>query len=160
MSHYSECHSDNPAGAKFCSACGAPLRVACTKCGQLNRPGSKFCNECGSALAAKEPEARERERAGSGAGQILAAVAEPGVGKSRLFHEFKAEASASWTVLEAFSVSHAKSWAFLPLIEMLQAYFGIVSDDAPSLRRDRAAAKLNGLDPALEGALPFIGCVA
>ena len=95
------------------------------------------------------------ERTRSGEGQIVALVAD--LAKSRLFHEFKTVASASWTVTEAFSVSHGKGWPFVPVIEMLHAYFGIGGDDAPTLRRDRVAAKLHELDPALETALPFIG---
>ena len=128
-----------------------PLRTRLEK--SVGRGLSKFVGR--SREKAVFQDAAERTR--SGEGQIVAVVAEPGVGKSRLFHEFKTEASASWTVMEAFSVSHAKGWAFLPVIEMLQAYFGIGSEDAPSLRRDRVAAKLDQLDPALETALPFIG---
>ncbi len=128
-----------------------PLRTRLEK--SVGRGLSKFVGR--SREKAVFQDAAERTR--SGEGQIVAVVAEPGVGKSRLFHEFKTEASASWTVMEAFSVSHGKGWAFLPVIEMLQAYFGIGSEDAPSLRRDKVAAKLDQLDPALETALPFIG---
>jgi class 3 adenylate cyclase len=42
-------------------------------------------------------------------GQIAAAMAEPGVGKSRLFFEFKATSQSGWMVLETFSVSHGRS---------------------------------------------------
>ena len=51
----------------------------------------------------------------------------PGVGKSRLFHEFKAIAQSGWMVLEAFSVSHGKASAYLPVIDLLHAYFEITS---------------------------------
>src|SRR5690348_3120934 len=40
------------------------------------------------------------EQAKSGRGQIVAAMAEPGVGKSRLFFEFKATSKSGWMVLE------------------------------------------------------------
>ena len=49
------------------------------------------------------------EQAKSGRGQIVAAMAEPGVGKSRLFFEFKATSQSGWMVLETFSVSHGKA---------------------------------------------------
>ena len=49
------------------------------------------------------------ERAKAGHGQIVAAMAEPGVGKSRLFFEFKATSQSGWMVLETFSVSHGKA---------------------------------------------------
>jgi hypothetical protein len=48
------------------------------------------------------------ERARSGRGQIVAAIAEAGTGKSRLFFEFKAKNQSGWTVLDAFSVSHGR----------------------------------------------------
>src|SRR5271163_1848534 len=49
------------------------------------------------------------ERAKAGHGQIVAALAEAGVGKSRLLFEFKAASATGWMVLEAFSVSHGKA---------------------------------------------------
>ena len=51
------------------------------------------------------------EQARSGHGQIVAAMAEAGVGKSRLFFEFKATSQSGWMVLETFSVSHGKASA-------------------------------------------------
>jgi class 3 adenylate cyclase len=54
------------------------------------------------------------ERAKSGRGQIVAAMAEAGTGKSRLILEFKAVSQSGWMVLETFSVSHGKASAFLP----------------------------------------------
>ena len=68
----------------------------------------------GGAQACRRPSAKR------GHGQIVAAMAEPGVGKSRLYFEFKATAKAGWMVLEAFSVSHGKASAYLPVIDLLQ----------------------------------------
>jgi len=53
-----------------------------------------------------ESIARAAGLAKSGRGQIVATIAEAGVGKSRLFYEFKAKNRSGWMVLEAFSVSH------------------------------------------------------
>jgi class 3 adenylate cyclase/tetratricopeptide (TPR) repeat protein len=47
----SHCATDNPAGSKFCSGCGAALAPACGACGAPNLPGARFCNECGASLA-------------------------------------------------------------------------------------------------------------
>ena len=107
---------------------------------------------------AKENEALKRaaSRAHSGAGQIVAVVAEPGVGKSRLFFEFKAEVQSEWTVLEAFSLSHGKGSAYLPIVELLQGYFGIVGEDSVVARREKVATKIIGLDPDLESGLPYL----
>jgi hypothetical protein len=43
------------------------------------------------------------EHAKSGHGQIVAAMAEPGVGKSRLCYEFKATSQSGWMVESSFS---------------------------------------------------------
>src|SRR5215469_8166868 len=59
------------------------------------------------------------EQAQAGHGQIVAAMAEPGVGKSRLFFEFKAVSQSGWMVLETVSVSHGKASAYLPVIDLL-----------------------------------------
>jgi len=52
------------------------------------------------------------EQAQTGHGQIVAIMADPGVGKSRLFYEFKATTRSGWIVLETFSVSHGKATAY------------------------------------------------
>src|SRR5579871_4911969 len=57
------------------------------------------------------------EQAKAGHGQIVAAMAEAGAGKSRLFFEFTAITRSDWMVLETFSVSHGKASAYLPVIE-------------------------------------------
>ena len=56
----------------------------------------------------REMEALRRatEQAKAGHGQIVAAMAEPGVGMSRLFYEFKATSQFGWLLLEAVSFSH------------------------------------------------------
>jgi predicted ATPase len=66
---------------------------------------------------------RALERTKGGRGQLVAAIGEAGVGKSRLFFEFKALAQSGCLVLEAFSVSHGKASAYLPIIELLKDYF-------------------------------------
>jgi membrane protease subunit (stomatin/prohibitin family) len=49
------CHTSNPAGAKFCVNCGtslAPPKAAhCTQCGNAVALNAKFCGNCGGALA-------------------------------------------------------------------------------------------------------------
>ena len=63
------------------------------------------------------------ELARAGRGQIVAAMAEAGTGKSRLFFEFKAKNQSGWMVLETFSVSHGKASAYFPVIDLLHNYF-------------------------------------
>jgi class 3 adenylate cyclase/tetratricopeptide (TPR) repeat protein len=96
------------------------------------------------------------ELARDGHGQIVAAIGEPGVGKSRLLYEFKAVTQAGNQVLEAYSVSHGKASAYLPVTEMLRDYFRIVPDDEIRQRREKVAGKIAILDRALEDTLPYI----
>jgi predicted ATPase len=91
-----------------------------------------------------------------GHGQIAAAMAVAGTGKSRLFLEFKATSAAGWMVLETFSVSHGKASAYLPVIDLLHSYFKIVGEDDQRTRREKVAGKLTLLDRTFEDALPYL----
>jgi len=96
------------------------------------------------------------EQAGSGRGQIFAAMAEPGVGKSRLFFEFKATSQSGWMVLETFSVSHGKASAYLPVLDLLHGYFKIAGGDDERSRREKVTGRVIALDPALEDTRPYL----
>jgi class 3 adenylate cyclase len=96
------------------------------------------------------------ERAHSGHGQIVAAMAEAGTGKSRLFFEFKAKNQSGWTVLEAFSVSHGKASAYLPVLDLLHGYFEITAEDDGRRRRQKILGKLLELDRNLEDTVPYL----
>jgi tetratricopeptide (TPR) repeat protein len=95
-------------------------------------------------------------QAQAGRGQIVAAMAEPGVGKSRLFFEFKATSQSGWMVLETFSVSHGKASAYLPVIDLLHTYFDISATDDERKRREKVAGRLSILDPSLEDTRPYL----
>jgi class 3 adenylate cyclase/tetratricopeptide (TPR) repeat protein len=96
------------------------------------------------------------EQAQAGHGQIVAVMADPGVGKSRLFHEFKPTSQSRWMVLEAYSVSHGKASAYLPVLELLSQYFEIGRDDDDRKQRERVLGKVLGLDRTLEDTLPYL----
>src|SRR3954466_7857173 len=53
------CGTENPAGSRFCGACGASLAQACAVCGAANDPGMRFCTQCGSPLDAAAPAAAQ-----------------------------------------------------------------------------------------------------
>jgi class 3 adenylate cyclase/predicted ATPase len=91
-----------------------------------------------------------------GHGQIVAVVAEAGTGKSRLFYEFKATLPAECKVLEAYSVSHGKASAWLPVLELLHDYFAIRETDDAATQRDKIRAALAALDPALADTQPYL----
>jgi class 3 adenylate cyclase/tetratricopeptide (TPR) repeat protein len=105
---------------------------------------------------------RAMELTREGHGQIIAAMGEAGVGKSRLFFEFKAVAEgvagrdACPTVLEAYSVSHGKASAYLPVIELLRDYFHIAAEDDERCRREKIAGKVLMLERSLEDTLPYM----
>jgi membrane protease subunit (stomatin/prohibitin family) len=42
------CHSQVPAGGKFCPECGQPMQKHCTNCNASLSPTAKFCAECGT----------------------------------------------------------------------------------------------------------------
>jgi class 3 adenylate cyclase/tetratricopeptide (TPR) repeat protein len=96
------------------------------------------------------------EQAKAGHGQIVATVADAGVGKSRLLFEFKATSQSGWMVLETLSVSHGKASAYLPVIELLHGYFEIHAGDEPRRRREKVAGKIAILDRVLEDTLPYL----
>lgn len=99
-------------------------------------------------------EARAQTQAGHG--QIVGVVGEPGVGKSRLCHEFKLGAPRDCLVLETFSVSHGKAYPYLPLIQLLENYCQITAQDDERRRREKLTGKVLTLDRALEDGLPYL----
>jgi class 3 adenylate cyclase/predicted ATPase len=96
------------------------------------------------------------EQAKAGRGQLVAAMAEAGVGKSRLFFEFKVTSVAGWMVLETISVSHGKASAYLPVIDLLRNYFRIASEDNDRTRREKVTGRVIALDRSLEDTLPYL----
>src|SRR4030095_2179356 len=53
--HCASCGAENPAGAKFCIECAAPLKKRCPSCGTENPPRAKFCSECATPLVTEVP---------------------------------------------------------------------------------------------------------
>jgi class 3 adenylate cyclase/tetratricopeptide (TPR) repeat protein len=99
---------------------------------------------------------RTLDQAKAGHGQIVGVMGEPGLGKSRLFYEFKLLSLSGCLVLEAYSVSHGKASPYLPVIELLKSYFDIQAQDDERKRRERVIGKVLGLDRSLEDTLPYL----
>jgi class 3 adenylate cyclase/predicted ATPase len=95
-------------------------------------------------------------RTRSAQGQLVGVVGDPGVGKSRLFHEFKSMVAKQGLVLETFSVSHGKAFAYMPLVELLKQYFGLGSQDDERSRREKVTGKVVTLERRLEDSLPYL----
>jgi class 3 adenylate cyclase/tetratricopeptide (TPR) repeat protein len=94
------------------------------------------------------------ETAASGKGQILAMVGEPGMGKSRLVHEFtRHKLRPDWLVLAAASVSYGKATPYFPLIEMLRRYFQIADGEGSDDIREQVLMHILELDNMLKDAI-------
>ena len=97
------------------------------------------------------------ELAKQGKGGLLGIVAEPGVGKSRLCHEFAERCRAEeLEVFEAQGQAHGKSIPFMPVLQMLRAYYGIGDRDPDRLVREKIAGRALLLDSELAGELPLL----
>jgi class 3 adenylate cyclase len=94
------------------------------------------------------------EQARGGRGQVVAVVGEPGVGKSRLFHEYlQSHHTHGWLVLEAGSVSYGKATAFLPLADLLRHYLRVEDRDDTRTVRAKVTGTLLTLDRTLEDSI-------
>jgi len=127
-----------------------PLRTRLQR--SAGRGLSKFVGRQAEMDALK----RAAEQAKAGRGQIVAAMAEAGVGKSRLFYEFKVTTQAGSMVLETISVSHGKASAFLPVIDLLQSYFKVAGEDDQRTRRAKVTGNVLTLDRSFEDTLPHL----
>jgi class 3 adenylate cyclase/tetratricopeptide (TPR) repeat protein len=93
----------------------------------------------------------------AGEGQIVAIVAAAGTGKSRLCAEFLDRCRGEGlAVLEGHGVSYGKSVPFLPILELLRAWFGILDEDGPTSIRDKIAGRLLQMDESFRDSLPLI----
>ena len=114
-----------------------------------------------SRFVGRDEEMRELDaaldRAVAGEAQIVGIVGEPGVGKSRLCHEFGQRCQArGLAVYKAQGQAHARAIPFLPVLQMLRGYFGIVDDDSDRTARERIAGKLLLLDERFADDLPLL----
>jgi class 3 adenylate cyclase/predicted ATPase len=99
---------------------------------------------------------RALEQAKARHGQIVGVMGEPGVGKSRLFYEFKLTSQGGCLVLEAYSLSHGKASSYLPVIELLKTYFQLQPQDDERQRQEKVTGKVLTLDRSLEEILPYL----
>ena len=90
-------------------------------------------------------------------GEIVAVVGEPGVGKSRLFHELiRSPAAAGCRVLHASAASYGRAISYLPVVDLLKALFRIDDRDDTRSVRAKATGHVLTLDETLKEALPPI----
>jgi class 3 adenylate cyclase len=100
---------------------------------------------------------RAREKATAGRGHVVAVVGEPGVGKSRLFWEFvHSEPLRGWLLLTSGSVSYGRATAYLPVVNLLKAYFEVEDRDDATVIRAKVTEKVLGFGDALKPAMPAL----
>ena len=96
-------------------------------------------------------------RVAQGRGQIVGIVGEPGVGKSRLCYELtQAQRPHGWLTLESSPTAYGKDTPYLPVIDLLKAYFQLDARDEPQTIRDKVMGKLRLLDEGLMPTLPAV----
>jgi tetratricopeptide (TPR) repeat protein len=95
-------------------------------------------------------------RAATG-GQVVAVVADAGLGKSRLCREFADICRArGMTVTVGAGVAQSHTVPLLPVLEMLREYFGITDSDDGRAAREKVAGRLLLLDDTFRDALPVV----
>lgn len=93
----------------------------------------------------------------AGQGQVVGLMGEPGVGKTRLLYEFiRTHRSHGWLVLESHADSYGQATPYLPVIDLLKAYFQVEGHDAVQSVREKVTSRLLTLDPALQATLPAL----
>src|SRR5206468_9375977 len=97
------------------------------------------------------------EQAGAGHGQVVAAVGEAGVGKSRLVYEFgHSHHTQGWLVLESASVSYGKATPYGPVLDLLKRYAHVEDRDDTRTIRATVTGQVLTLDEALQETVPAL----
>jgi predicted ATPase len=97
------------------------------------------------------------ERAHNGHGQMVAAVGEAGVGKSRLVYEFvHSHRTQGWRVLESASVSYGKATPYFPVVDLLKRYVHIEDGDDTRTIRAKVTGQVLTLDESLQDTIPAL----
>ncbi len=100
-------------------------------------------------------EALKKAKAGSGG--AVGIVAEPGIGKSRLCHEFIGHCHGEGVeVFEAQAQAHGQSIPFMPVLQMLRSFFGIADRDPEQVAREKIAGRALLLDAGFADDLPLM----
>jgi predicted ATPase len=157
-----------PRGTSRCSPLGpvavkgvaAPMEVfALVGAGPTRTPLQAFAARGLTRFVGRHQEIEALHQAlghaAAGHGQIVAVIGEPGVGKTRLCYEFThAQQTHGWLVLESSTVSYGKATPYLPVRELLKAYFQVDGRDDARTIRAKVTGKLVTLDATLGPTLP------
>jgi DNA-binding winged helix-turn-helix (wHTH) protein/predicted ATPase/class 3 adenylate cyclase len=96
-------------------------------------------------------------QAGAGHGQVVAAVGEAGMGKSRLVYEcIHALDTQVWLVLESAAVSYGKATPYFPVVALLKRYFHLEDGETPDTIRAKVIGQVQTLDETLQEMVPAL----
>jgi class 3 adenylate cyclase/tetratricopeptide (TPR) repeat protein len=96
------------------------------------------------------------EKARAGHGQVVFVVGEPGIGKSRLLHEFRQRLGEQATWVEGRSVSFGRSIAFHPVVDMLKRNFRVEETDTEQAIIQKVEHAVLRLGADLDPILPYV----
>lgn len=155
----------------------APLRMAKVKGKAKPIPFYKVMSERGLANnSSPKPQAlpemigRQQELAQlesqilkmvNGRGSVVNVVGEPGIGKSRLFEEFRQLEVANGTLfLEGRSISIGRKISFHPIIDLLKLWTGIIEGDTHIIASGKLEAAIRGVcGEGVEEVFPFVAAM-
>jgi class 3 adenylate cyclase/tetratricopeptide (TPR) repeat protein len=124
---------------------------------RLQRSARRGLSQFVGRAADLEQLRRAQQLASDSHGQVVGVIGEPGVGKSRLFWEFThSHQTQGWLVLDSGSVSYGKATPYLPVIDMLKAYFKVQDGDSLREIRENVTGRVLTLDRLLEPTLPAL----
>ena len=107
--------------------------------------------------AEMEALVRAMRRVEADSGQVVAVVADPGIGKSRLVHEFvRSAVSPRWTVLETSGAPHDAKAIYRPISELLRAWFAVEERDSKSEIEHKVRTRIEDQYPELRPAVPAL----
>ena len=89
-------------------------------------------------------------------GNVVGIVGEPGVGKSRLCHEFlEINRKKDFAIHKANCASHIKTVPLLPVLQLLRSLFGLCEQEHEDDARKKIAGSLLALDETFKDTLPI-----
>src|SRR5215510_655433 len=97
------------------------------------------------------------DQARAGHGQVVAAVGEAGVGKSRLVYEcVHSPRTQGWLVLESASVSYGQATPYVPVVHLLRRYAHVEDGDDSRTIRAKVSGQIVTLDESLQETIPAL----
>ena len=95
------------------------------------------------------------EQAHSGAGNLVAVVGGPGIGKSRLIRRFlESDVFESWSAIEISAFPDGMNASYQPISRMLRGWFAIGEQEAKSGIAAKIRDRIRAVDATLEASLP------